>query len=429
MFEGLKENLEKVFKKLYSKGRLSDEDIHLALRELRVALLEADVNIKIVRELIENIENKARESKVIDSITPQEQMLSIIYSELSNMLGTVEPLKLNKGALNYIVLCGLQGNGKTTTAGKLSYYLKNKGYKTLLVPFDFKRPAAREQLINIAKKNNIDYFDTNNSELNNAINDLASFLKQNSYEVAIIDTAGRTDIDAEVMEELRLIVSKLEPAETILVMDSTIGQTSLVVAEGFMKYVNLTGGIFTKFDSSAKGGSVLSFRYVAKAPIKFIGNGEHIQDLEIFDPNRIISRLLGKGDIQTLIEKAENAMSAKESEEILKKVQTGNFNFNDFKSQLQGIVKMGGLNQIMSMLPQTQGIKMPKDFSDEKFVKRMFAIIDSMTKEERENPDIINGSRKERIAKGSGVSKFEVNQLIKNFSNFKNMSKQFKAID
>ncbi|MGB9694544.1 MAG: signal recognition particle protein [Caldisericaceae bacterium] len=421
--------MEKVFKKLYSKGRLSDEDIHLALRELRVALLEADVNIKIVRELIENIENKARESKVIDSITPQEQMLSIIYSELSNMLGTVEPLKLNKGALNYIVLCGLQGNGKTTTAGKLSYYLKNKGYKTLLVPFDFKRPAAREQLINIAKKNNIDYFDTNNSELNNAINDLASFLKQNSYEVAIIDTAGRTDIDAEVMEELRLIVSKLEPAETILVMDSTIGQTSLVVAEGFMKYVNLTGGIFTKFDSSAKGGSVLSFRYVAKAPIKFIGNGEHIQDLEIFDPNRIISRLLGKGDIQTLIEKAENAMSAKESEEILKKVQTGNFNFNDFKSQLQGIVKMGGLNQIMSMLPQTQGIKMPKDFSDEKFVKRMFAIIDSMTKEERENPDIINGSRKERIAKGSGVSKFEVNQLIKNFSNFKNMSKQFKAID
>jgi signal recognition particle subunit SRP54 len=212
-------------------------------------------------------------------------------------------------------------------------------------------------------------------------------------------------------------------------MDSTIGQTSLNVAEGFIKYVGLTGGIFTKFDSSAKGGSVLSFKYVTGAPVKFIGTGEHVQDLEIFDPARIISRLLGRGDIQTLVEKAENAISAKESEEMLKKVQSGKFDFNDFKSELQGIIKMGGLNQIVGMLPQMQGVKLPKDFSDEKFIKRMFAIIDSMTKEERENPEIIDGSRKDRIAKGSGVVKHEVNQLIKNFSNFKNLAKNSKAID
>jgi len=331
--------------------------------------------------------------------------------------------------VNYIILCGLQGNGKTTTAGKLAYFLNKKGVRTLLVPFDFKRPAAKDQLVNIAKKNDLDYFDDNAQGANEAITNLRYFLKQNEYEAVIIDTAGRTEIDPEVMKELTLTELRLEPKETILVMDSTIGQTSLTVAEGFMKYVKLTGGIFTKYDSSAKGGGILSFRYVSGEPIKFIGTGEHIQDLEIFDPNRIISRLLGKGDLQTLIEKAENAISAKESEEILKKVQSGKFNLNDFKNELQGIVKMGGLNQIIGMLPQTQLIKLPKDFSDERFIKRMFAIIDSMTSEERENPEIIDGSRKERIAKGSGVSTHEVNQLIKNFSNFKNLSKQFKAID
>ncbi len=297
------------------------------------------------------------------------------------------------------------------------------------MPFDFKRPAAYEQLVNIAQRNNVDAFTDKQPTPERAIKSLKDLIERETYDAVIIDTAGRTEIDPEVMQELKFTTLQLEPKETLLVMDSTIGQNSLSVAEGFANYVKLTGGIFTKYDSSAKGGSILSFKYVTGASVKFVGIGEKIQDIEPFDPSRIISRILGRGDIQTLVEKASTAISAKESEEMMKKVESGKFDFADFKKELEGIVKMGGLSQVIGMLPQTQVLKLPANFSDESQIKRMFAIIDSMTEEERHNPDIINGSRKQRIAKGAGVEKFEINQLIKNFSNFRNLSKNLKAID
>lgn len=346
-----------------------------------------------------------------------------------DVLSEDSSFSLKKGEINYLFLVGLQGNGKTTTAAKLSYAFKKEGFKPVLVPLDFKRPRAREQLISIASSNGLAFLDRSFDSEIGLLKGLPDYLENNNYDVAIIDTAGRQEIDREVMEELKQYVSLFPEREVLLVMDATIGQSALSVAENFENYVHLTGGIFTKFDSSAKGGSVLSFKHVTGAPVRFLGTGEKIEDLEIFDADRLISRLLGRGDIKTLVEKAEKAISYEESLEIMNKLSSGNFTLKDFKKELEGIRKMGGLSSVMSLLPQAAGLSLPKDFSDERMIKKMVAIIDSMTEEERSNPNIVNASRKERIAKGAGVDKHDINMLLKNFENFRKFSKNLKSID
>lgn len=261
------------------------------------------------------------------------------------------------------------------------------------------------------------------------LSELPEKMENLGYDVAIIDTAGRQEIDVEVMEDLKRYVALFPESEILMVMDSTVGQSALSVSSEFKKYIPITGGIFTKFDSSAKGGSILSFKYVTEAPVRFLGTGEKLSDFETFEPDRVISRLLGRGDLQTLVEKAEKAISYEESIEIMGKMASGKFTLKDFKKELEGIKKMGGLSQVMSLLPNMGNFSLPKDFSDEKMIKKMIAIIDSMTEEERLNPEIINSSRKERITKGAGVLRQDINMLLKNFENFRKLSKNLKSID
>ncbi|MEF3244770.1 MAG: signal recognition particle receptor subunit alpha [Caldisericaceae bacterium] len=418
-----------VFKKLRSKGYLSEEDIKSVVKEVKLALLEADVNYKLVKEITERLETESKNTKVIESLNPQEQILSILYSILVEYVGTSSPLNLKKNK-NFIILVGLQGNGKTTTAGKLAYLLKNKfNYRPLLVPFDFKRPASFDQLIQIAKENELSYLDLRNSSIENALEEIPKYMDKNNFNVAIIDTAGRKEIDTPLMEELNKIIGFFNENETLMVMDVTIGQTALDIVKGFQDYIPITGGIFTKFDSSAKGGSVLSFRYITQKDVKFVGTGEKIKDLEIFDGERLISRILDRGDIKSLFEKAQEAISEEESKKIIKDFESGKFDMNDFKIQLESILKMGGISKVFSMLPNFGSVKISKDFTDEKRIKRMIAIINAMTKEERMHPEIINASRKERIARGTHVDKNEVNQLLKNYDNLKKMLKNFKNFD
>jgi len=397
------------------------------LREIRVALLEADVNYKIVKEIVKNVEEEAKKEKVIESLTPAEQIITILYRQLVSILGESAPLNIKSGNINLVILVGLQGNGKTTTAAKLAYYLKQKGQRALLIPFDFKRPAAREQLISLAEQNSLDvYRDTLNSPIP-TLKKAVSFMEKNGFSVGIIDSAGRKEIDSEMMNELKLVNDNFSLSETLFVSDSTIGQGALKVAKGFNEVVPLTGGIFTKFDSSAKGGSILSFRYVTGKPIKFIGTGEKIEDLEVFHPDRVISRIVGRGDVATLAEKAAKAISEEESMQLLDKIKNDTFDLNDFKRELEGIKKMGGFGSILSSLPVMPGINLSA-LNDETMLKKTEAIINGMTKEERENPDIIDGSRKRRIARGSGVSKHDVNVLLKNFKTFRKMMRNMKNI-
>lgn len=353
-----------------------------------------------------------------------------MYSVLVEYVGTSEKLKLH-GGKNFIILVGLQGNGKTTTAAKIAFYLKKKmSYNPLLVPFDFKRPASFDQLIQLGKANEIPYLDLRNEiSIEKALYKIEPFMEQNNFNVAIIDTAGRKEIDEPLMQELKLINDYFKNKETLMVMDVTIGQTALDIVKGFKEYLDITGGIFTKFDSSAKGGSVLSFRYITGSPVKFVGTGEKIQDLEPFDGDALISRLVGRGDLKGLFEKAQEAISQEESEKIVRNIEEGKFDLNDLKAQLESILKMGGLSKVFSMLPNFGNLKIPKEYMDEKAIKKMIAIINAMTKEERAHPEIINASRKERIARGTHVSKAEVNQLLKNYENFKKLSKNFKNID
>jgi signal recognition particle subunit SRP54 len=367
--------------------------------------------------------------KVIESLTPSEQVITILYRELVGIIGKPAPLALDPNRQNFIMLVGLMGNGKTTTAAKIAKFLKGRGFAPLLIPFDFKRPAAYEQLVDLGDKNNLPVFKETSGEPDSVIKRALSYMEEHSFNAGIVDTAGRKEIDNDLMDELKLVQERLKPQETLLVMDSTIGQGALDVSQGFLDFVDLTGGIFTKFDSSAKGGSVLSFRYVTGKPVKFVGVGEKIDDLETFEPERLISRILGRGDIETLIEKAEKSISEEESVKILKKVSEGSFDLDDFRKELESLSKMGGLSSVASYLPFAPQMKLPANFSDEKMMIKMIAIIDSMTREERENPDIINGSRRERIAKGAGVEKYDVNLLLKNYFNFKKLMKNVKSID
>jgi len=431
IFESLKKNLQYVFKKLYSKGKLSPSDIENGLREIRVTLLEADINYKIVKELINRVSEEAKKQNVVESLTPAEQIITILYKELKNILGETPVININHNKKNLIMLVGLQGNGKTTTAAKLAKFFKEKGEFPLLIPFDFKRPAAREQLITLAKANQLEVFEEKVSDPVTALKKALSYMDRRQMNIGIIDTAGRKEIDVETMTELKRVSDTFSINETLLVADSTIGQSSLKIAEGFEKYIDLTGGIFTKYDSSAKGGSILSFRYITGKPVKFIGTGEKVSDLEIFYPERIVSRILGRGDLATLAEKAEKAISREESKNLIKKIKNNTFDMNDYKKQIEAIKRMGGFSTILSSMPVIQGINF-EAMNEGNLLKKIEAIINGMTKEERANPDIIDGSRKRRIAKGSGVTKHDINVLLKNYKMFKKFmqgAKNLHSID
>ncbi len=431
IFESLKKNLQYAFRKLRSKGKLSESDIEDGLREIRVTLLGADVNYKIVKEVISRVSQEAKKQNVVESLTPAEQIITILYRELKDILGEASPINIDHNRRNLIMLVGLQGNGKTTTAAKLAKFFKEKGEFPLLIPFDFKRPAAREQLITLSKTNQLEVFEGKTNMPIPALKKALSYMDEKQMNIGIIDTAGRKEIDTETMVELKRVSDTFPMNEVLLVVDSTIGQGALKIAEGFEKYIDLTGGIFTKYDSSARGGSILSFRYVTGKPVKFVGTGEKVSDLEIFYPERIVSRIVGRGDLATLAEKAEKAISREESKNLIEKIKNNTFDMNDYKKQIEAIKEMGGFSTILSSMPIMSGINF-EAMSKGNVLKKVEAIINGMTKEERANPNIIDGSRKKRIAKGSGVTKHDINMLLKNYKIFKKFiqgTKKLNSID
>ena len=428
MFETLTEKLNVVFKKVTGRGRLSEGNIQDALKEVRLALLEADVNYKVVKKLVEDIRARAVGQEVLTSLTPGQQLIKIVNEELTRLMG-----ESNKGiefvgrTPHALMLVGLQGSGKTTTAAKLARYLKKHGRHPYLVPADIYRPAAVDQLIKLGSQINIPVHPTDLGKRPEDIClDALSTASRASADVLIIDTAGRLHIDQELMSELVRIKERVNPAEILLVADSMTGQDAVNVAKDFNDVLDLTGVILTKMEGDARGGAALSIKAVTGKPIKFIGMGEKLDALEPFHPDRMSSQILGMGDILTLIEKAQDKFDQKEALILEKRLRRNEFDLEDFRAQIKQIKKLGSLEQILGMLPGMGKLKKMKEFSpDEKELIKVEAIINSMTKEERRSYKIVNGSRKRRIAMGSGTTVQEVNRLLKNFAQSKKMMEQF----
>ena len=430
MFENLTERLESVFKKLRGQGVLTADNIQEAMRDVRTALLEADVNLTVVRDFIDSVSAKAVGQEVLDSLAPGQQVIKVVHAELARILGAeAAPLKLSGAQPAVIMLAGLQGSGKTTTAGKLARLLKAQGRKPLLVPADVYRPAAIDQLKVLGEQIEIPVFP---SEAGQNPVDIArraaAEAKTNGQDTLILDTAGRLHIDQELMAELKAINEALAPAEILFVADAMTGQDAVTVARTFNEELPVSGVILTKMEGDARGGAALSIRAVTGKPIKFVGVGEGLDALETFHPDRVASRILGMGDMLSLIEKAEAAVDRKKAEDLAKKLQKNTFTLDDFLDQIQSVKKMGSLEQIMGMIPGINKIKQIKNAPkpDERQLARTEAIIKSMTKQERRNHRIIDASRRQRIARGSGTSVMEVNQVLKGFSTMLKMMKQMK---
>jgi signal recognition particle subunit SRP54 len=429
MFDSLTNKLSSVFKKLRGHGRLNEQNITEALKEVRIALLEADVNFKVVRDFIERIRTRAVGQDVLESLTPAQQVIKIVHEELITLMGGANTgLNLSYKPPIPIMLAGLQGSGKTTTAGKLGKFLKDKGRKPHLVPADVRRPAAIEQLKKLGEQLGIPVFDPDPTESPLKICQKAlRWADEESGDVVLIDTAGRLHIDEELMKELEEIKKEIHPREILLVADSMTGQDAVNVAKKFNDVLDIHGVILTKLDGDARGGAALSIKAVTGKPIKFVGVGEKLDALELFHPDRMASRILGMGDVLSLIEKAQEAIDEKKAQELQKKLLKDSFTLEDFKEQLQQIKKMGSMEQILSMIPGMGRLKLPKDFqASEKELVKIEAIINSMTKEERQRPEILNGSRRLRIAKGSGTTVQDVNQLLKQYLQTKKMLRQFR---
>jgi signal recognition particle subunit SRP54 len=426
MFELLSDKLSKIFYKLSSRGRLSEKDIDDALRQVRLALLEADVNFKVVKDFIARVRERAVSAEVLQSLTPAQQIIKIVNEELIATLGgTQSQLTPSSRPPSVAMLVGLQGCGKTTTAAKLALHLKHSGQRPLLVAADNRRPAAIEQLATLAKQLDIPVY----SETPDAMPiDICAhaLTKANGLAASwvIVDTAGRLQIDEVMMQELAQVKKELKPCEVLLVVDAMTGQDAVQVANEFHSRLSLTGLILTKMDGDARGGAALSIRWVSGVPIKFIGIGEKVDAFEPFHPERLASRILGMGDILTFIEKAEKVFDEQQAKELEKKVRTASFNLDDFLSQLKEIQKMGPLAQIIEMLPGLPRLagRLP-DGTEEKQLKKVEAIILSMTPKERHNPAIIDGSRRRRIARGSGVTPQDVNQLLNRFHQMQKLMK------
>lgn len=427
MFESLSEKIQGVFKKLRNSGKITEESLGEALREVRRALLEADVSLLVVKEFIAKVKEKALGQEVLESLTPGQQVVKIVHDELVQLLGG-ERAPLATGSPAIILMVGLQGSGKTTTSAKLALHLKKQGRSPLLVAADIYRPAAIKQLQVLGGQINVPVFSAPGTPLEI----VAGALKQGGHDTLIIDTAGRLHIDETLMDELKGLKETFHPQEILLVVDAMTGQDAVRMAEAFNGALGITGVVLTKLDGDTRGGAALSVRQVTGTPIKFAATGEKLDALEPFHPDRIATRILGMGDVLTLIEKAQEAIDVKSAKDLEKKFKTNQFSLEDFVNQLNQIKKIGSMQQILGMLPipgLSQALK-DEDFAQgEKQLKRIEAIINSMTREERRNPQVIDNSRKSRIAKGSGTQVQEVNKLLKQFEQMKKMMKQLSGMD
>ena len=427
MFESLSEKLQAVFGKLNSHGTINEKDLDDAMREVRLALLEADVNYKVVREFISHVRERSVGAEILKSLTPTQQIIGIVNDELVGLLGR-DQVPLNRSPQNptIIMLVGLQGSGKTTHAAKIGLYLRSRGDRPLLVAADIYRPAAVEQLLTLGRQLNVPVFSEGTSASPETIceHGLAE-ARRIGATVMIVDTAGRLHVDEQMMDEVARLRAQLEPAEVLFVADAMAGQDAVRAAEEFHTTVGTTGLVLTKMDGDARGGAALSIRAVTGVPVKFIGTGEKSDALEPFYPDRLASRILGMGDIVTLVERAQAAMGDENVKELERKMRTAQFDLDDFLTQMQRVKKMGPLGQLIGMLPGLGQIKkqLAVDELDDGFFKHIEAIIYSMTPDERHSPRIINGSRRRRIARGSGLEPRDVNQLLNQFEEARKIMK------
>ncbi len=434
MFESLSKRLEGIFSNLGGQGKLTEEDVNAALREVRIALLEADVNLKVTRQFVERVKEKAIGANVMGSLSPAQQVLSIVNEELVNVLGGTDGknrLDLGGAPPNVIMLVGLQGSGKTTSAAKLANFLRKQGYRPLMVAADMYRPAAINQLKTLGKQLSIPVYSEpmGANPVNICIHAL-DFAREQAANVVILDTAGRLNINEQMMREVTTIRDRIHPREILLVADAMTGQEAVRVAEDFNKALSLTGIVLTKMDGDARGGAALSIRSVTGVPIKFMGVGEKTDALEPFYPDRLASRILGMGDVLSLIERAQEAIDQEAAMEAQKKMQEGKFDLEDFLTAMRQLKRMGPLRSVMEMLPGINKLtSMPEmeEALEGDQLKYIEAIILSMTREERRNPDIIDGSRRKRISRGSGTTVQEVNQLLEQFRQMRMMMRQMRT--
>lgn len=427
MFESLSDRLSGVFRSIRGRGKLDEDNIQMGLREVRLALLEADVNFKVVKDFVENVRQECLGQTVLKGVRPDQQVIKIVHGQLVELLGgEAEDLRLAGSKPAVIMLVGLQGSGKTTSAAKIANYLRKRRERPYLAPADVYRPAAIDQLEVLARQLDIPFFpstvDMNPVDI--AKNAVARAREENASAV-LLDTAGRLHVDEKLMDELAAIKETVNPSEILFVADAMTGQDAVTVAEEFNRRLNLTGVVLTKMDGDARGGAALSIRSITGTPVKFVGTGEKLSDIELFHPDRVAGRILGMGDVLTLVEKAQAEFDEEEARDLERKMRKAKFDLEDFRSQLRRIQKIGSFESILKMIPGmgaiSEKLANAKDAMPEKEMARVEAIINSMTMEERRNPDILNGSRRARIAKGAGVEVAKVNQLVRQFGQMRKM--------
>ena len=426
LFASLSERLNHIFSKLTKRGKLTELEIRTAMREVRIALLEADVNLKVAKQFIAEVSEKAVGQQVLQSLNPAQQVIKIVNDELIALMGSGNAkLEVSPKPPTVILMCGLQGAGKTTLCGKLALQLKKQGKKPLLVACDIYRPAAIDQLKVVGGKAQTEVFEKGTQTPSKTVKQAVEYATRMGYDTVVVDTAGRLHIDDALMKELEEIEKAVTVTEILLVVDAMTGQDAVTVAETFNARLGITGVILTKLDGDTRGGACLSIKAVTGKPIKFIGVGEKLGDLEPFYPDRMASRILGMGDVLSLIEKAQEAVTEQQAKEMERKMRENSFTLADYLDQFEALKKMGGASALMGMLPGSK-LKIKESDLDEKKMERTRAIILSMTPKERDNPQIINSSRKRRIAQGSGTTVQEINQLLKQFEQTKALMKQFK---
>ena len=432
MFDTLNTKFEKIVQSIRGKAVISETDLEITLREIRVALLEADVSLVVVKEFINSIKSNILGKEILKSVKPDQMIIKLVQDELVKILGSEnKSLNLSSSQLTKILFCGLQGSGKTTSIAKLSYLLKKSSKKkVLLASADIYRPAAQEQLKVLAEETGSDFFSHNLSSVSNIVDDSIDYAQKNLFDILILDTAGRQVVDKKLMSELIEIENKFKPDETLLVADALTGQDAANVAKSFSDAINITGSILTRIDGDSRGGAALSIKSITNSPIKFIGLGEKVENFEPFHPERIAQRILGMGDIVSLVEKAAENIDKEEMEDMAKKIAKGKFDLEDFANQLKQMGKMGGVSGLLSMMPGVSKAQklMAENKISNSMIDKQIAIISSMTKKERADPDIIKASRKIRISKGSGTKVQDVNRLLKQFLQSQKMMKRMKSM-
>jgi len=432
MFDTLNTKFEKIVQSIRGKAVISETDLEVTLREIRIALLEADVSLVVVKEFINSIKSNILGKETLKSVKPDQMIIKLVQDELVKILGSEnKSLNLSSSQLTKILFCGLQGSGKTTSIAKLSYLLKKSSKKKiLLASADIYRPAAQEQLKVLAEETGSDFFNHNLSSASKIVDDSIDYAQKNLFDILILDTAGRQVVDKKLMSELIEIENKFKPDETLLVADALTGQDAANVAKSFSDAINITGSILTRIDGDSRGGAALSIKSITNSPIKFIGLGEKVENFEPFHPERIAQRILGMGDIVSLVEKAAENIDKEEMEDMAKKIAKGKFDLEDFANQLKQMGKMGGVSGLLSMMPGVSKAQklMAENKISNSMIDKQIAIISSMTKKERADPDIIKASRKIRISKGSGTKVQDVNRLLKQFLQSQKMMKRMKSM-